>query len=287
MTKYIITTESGSDLKQDVIDRYDVRIVPMHVTMGDKTYIDGSFPVTKAFDYYKESGQLPKTSGSTPQDNTEVFQQVFADYPDAQIIHIGYSAVTTVSFNAARIASEEFKAGKIHLVDSKNVTLGLASIVEETAEYIEANPTTTPSDIIAFVEDIRERVRFIFLPKTLVYLHAGGRVSNMAFHGANLLNLHPTIKVEDGYLKSDKKYRGSFERCLKKTIDDFFKRYDIDPETIKVGGSPGVSSELKDLAYSLVAEHGATHPGAWFDTGTVISSHGGPEAFGMVGIERP
>lgn len=257
----------------------------MHVTMGDKTFIDGSFPVTEAFDFYNETGTLPKTSGSTPQDNSEIFQKVFEDYPDAQIIHIGYSAVTTVSFNAAHIAAEEFKPGSIHLVDSKNVTLGLATIVEETAKFIEANPTTTPEEIVAFVEDIRERVRFIFLPKTLVYLHAGGRVSNLAFHGANLLKLQPSIKVEDGYLKSDRKFRGSFERCLKRTIEDFFARYDIDPSTITLGGTPGMAPEYKQMAYDLVAKYGAT-PGDWFDTGAVISCHGGPEAFGMVGIER-
>lgn len=285
MTHYIITTESGSDLPQAVIDRYDVRIIPMHVTMGDKTFMDGSFPVTQAFDYYNETGTLPKTSGSTPQDNSVVFQQIFDQYPDAQIIHIAYSAVTTVSFNAARIASEEFRPGSIHLVDSKNVTLGLSAVVEETAKFIEANPTTTPEEIVAFVEDIRERVRFIFLPKTLVYLHAGGRVSNLAFHGANLLKLQPSIKVEDGYLKSDRKFRGSFERCLKRTIEDFFARYDIDPSTITLGGTPGMAPEYKQMAYDLVAKYGAT-PGDWFDTGAVISCHGGPEAFGMVGIER-
>ena len=285
MTHYIITTESGSDLPQAVIDRYDVRIIPMHVTMGDKTFMDGSFPVTQAVDYYNETGTLPKTSGSTPQDNSVVFQQIFDQYPDAQIIHIAYSAVTTVSFNAARIASEEFRPGSIHLVDSKNVTLGLSAVVEETAKFIEANPTTTPEEIVAFVEDIRERVRFIFLPKTLVYLHAGGRVSNLAFHGANLLKLQPSIKVEDGYLKSDRKFRGSFERCLKRTIEDFFARYDIDPSTITLGGTPGMAPEYKQMAYDLVAKYGAT-PGDWFDTGAVISCHGGPEAFGMVGIER-
>ena len=285
MTHYIITTESGSDLTQRVIDRYDVRIIPMHVTMGDKSYIDGSFPVTNAFDFYDETGTLPKTSGSTPQDNSEVFQRIFEEHPDAKIIHIGYSAVTTVSFNAARIAAEEFKPGSVHLVDSQNVSFGLAAIVEETAKFIEANPATSPEEIVAFVEDLRERVRFIFLPKTLVYLHAGGRVSNLAFHGANLLKLQPTIKVEEGYLKPDKKFRGSFERCLKRTIEDFFKRNAIDPATVTIGGSPGVLPEHKQLAYDYVAEYGVK-PSDWFNTGTVISSHGGPGAFGIVGIER-
>lgn len=284
MTKYIITTESGSDLPKEIIDRYNIQIIPMHVTMGDKTFPDGSFPVEDIYAYYDQTQTLPQTSGTTPQDNTEVFEKIIATHPDAQIIHIAYSGVTTVSYNAATIAAKEFD--NIHLVDSKNVSIGLTAIVKAAAEFIEANPETTPEEIIAFVEDVRERTRFIFLPNTLLYLKAGGRVSNLAFHGANLLNLHPTIILDNGYLVSGKKFRGSFERCIKKTVDHFFNNHDIDLETVMLGGSPGVTDENKELAYTLIQEYGAPIS-EWVPTGAVISSHGGPGAFGIVGIEKP
>lgn len=230
MTQYIITTESGSDLPKEFIDRYNIHIVPLHVTMGNKTYDDGSFEVEKTFEYYEKTGTLPQTAGSTPQDNTHVFQEIFDQYPNAHIIHIGYSAVTTVSFNAARIAAEEFE--NIHLVDSKHVSLGLTNVVKAAAEFIEENPEATPEEIVAYVEDVRERTKMVFLPQTLLYLRAGGRVSNLAFHGANLLSLYPTIVLENGYLVSGKKYRGSFERSLNKMLTHFFSTYTIDPETV-------------------------------------------------------
>ncbi|MFL2131967.1 DegV family protein [Ruoffia sp. FAM 20858] len=283
MTKFIITAESGSDLPKELVERYGVRIIPMHVTMGDETRPDGTFPVEEVFDFYEKTGTLPKTAGSTPDDNAKCFRQIFEEYPDAHIIHIAYSAVTTVSFNAAKIAAEDFE--NIHLVDSKNVAIGQTAIIKATAEYIENHPDASPEDIIAFVENIRERTRFIFLPNTLLYLKAGGRVSNLAFHGAALLNIHPTIVIEDGYLVSGKKYRGNFDRCIKKMIADFFNIYNIDPETVMVCGSPGVSDENKELVYSLLSQHNA-NTDQWFDTGAVISSHGGPGAIGLLGIER-
>lgn len=283
MTKFIITAESGSDLPKELVERYGVRIIPMHVTMGDETRPDGTFPVEEVFDFYEKTGTLPKTAGSTPDDNAKCFRQIFEEYPNAHIIHIAYSAVTTVSFNAAKIAAEDFE--NIHLVDSKNVAIGQTAIIKATAEYIENHPDASPEDIIAFVENIRERTRFIFLPNTLLYLKAGGRVSNLAFHGATLLNIHPTIVIEDGYLVSGKKYRGNFDRCIKKMIADFFNTYNIDPETVMVCGSPGVSDENKDLVYSLLSQHNA-NTDQWFDTGAVISSHGGPGAIGLLGIER-
>ena len=201
---YIITTESGSDLSKEIIDRYNIQIIPMHVNMGDQTYEDGSFDVQKVFDFYEETGTLPKTSGSTPQDNIEGFKKVFEEYPDAHIIHIAYSAVTTVSFNAANIAAQDFK--NIHLVDCKHVSIGAAAIVKATGQFIEDNLNTSPEDIIAFVEEIRQRTHMVFLPKTLLYLRAGGRVSNLAFLGANLLKIKPTIILENGSLVSGRRY---------------------------------------------------------------------------------
>lgn len=281
MTKYIITTESGSDLPKEYVDRYNVQIIPMHVTMGNDTMPDGSFEVEKAFQFYDETGTLPKTSGTTPDDNSRKFAEIRKKYPDAHIIHIDYSAVTTVSFNAAHIAAEDFE--NIHLVDAKNVTLGLSAIVISTAQFIDENPNVTPEEIIAYVEDVQERTRLVFLPKTLLYLKAGGRVSNLAFHGANLLKLQPTIILEDGYLVSGKKYRGSFERCLSKMLTDFFIEYDIDPATVLVGGAPGVTDAHKETVFKHLADNNVP-TSEWHQTGAVISSHGGPGAIGITGI---
>ena len=283
MKKYIITTESGSDLSKEIIHRYNIQVIPMHVTMDDQTYADGSFEVGKVFDFYEETGSLPKTSGSTPQDNTEVFKKVFAKYPDAHIIHIAYSAVTTVSFSAANIAAQDFE--NVSIVDSKNVTIGAAAIVKATAQFIEDNPNKSPEDIIAYVEDIRERTHMVFLPKTLIYLRAGGRVSNLAFYGASILKIHPTIILENGYLVSGKRYRGSFDRSLKKMINNFFTSHNIDPETVLVVGAPSVDDNYKEVISNLLRENGV-EKARWMRAGAVISCHGGPGAIGITGIEK-
>lgn len=283
MNKYIITTESGSDLSKEIIDRYNIQVIPMHVTMDDQTYPDGSFEVKKVFDFYEETGTLPKTSGSTPQDNTDVFKKVFAKYPDAHIIHIAYSAVTTVSFNAANIAAQDCE--NVHLVDSKHVSIGAAAIVKATAQFIEDNPNKSPEEIIAFVEDIRERTHMVFLPKTLLYLRAGGRVSNLAFFGANILKIYPSIEIVNGYLVSGKKYRVSFDSALKNIINDFFRNHNIDPETVLVVGAPSIDDIYKEEIHNLLKENGVQEA-RWMKAGAVISSHGGPGAIGITGIEK-
>ncbi len=283
MNKYIITTESGSDLSKEIIERYNVKVIPMHVTMDDKTYPDGSFNVQKVFDYFDETGNIPKTSGSTPQGNSDAFREITSKYPDAYIIHIGYSQVTSVSYNSANIAAQDFK--NIYLVDSKNVSIGAAVIVKATAEFIEKNPEVTPEEVVAFVEDIRERTQMVFLPKTLVYLKAGGRVSNLAFYGANLLRINPSIKLENGYLVSGEKYRGSIDRCVKKMINAFFEKYNMNLDSIMVVISPGVEDSEKEMIINLLKEKGINEV-KWMQAGAVISSHGGPGAIGIAGIEN-
>ncbi|MGB3161077.1 MAG: DegV family protein [Carnobacterium sp.] len=283
MTKYIITTESGSDISPQLVKRYGIYVIPMHVTMGSKTLDDGSFDVSDIYRFYDETGTLPKTSGSTPQDCTVVFEQIFAEHPDAHIIHIAYSAVTTVSYNSCVIAARELE--NIHIIDSKNVSGGLTAVVIATAKFIQTHPDSSPEEIVSFVEDVRERTRFVFLPQSLLYLKAGGRVSNAAYLGASLLKLHPTIILDNGYLVASKKYRGSYERCLKNTVKDFVTNFNIDPETLTIGGTDGLSEAYKQLGEATLNKYGYQDP-QWFTAGAVISSHGGPGAFGIIGIEK-
>ena len=66
MTTRILVAETGADIPPELARQHSIAIVPMHVSFGDKTYDDGTFPVSQIFDHYRTTGELPKTSGSTP-----------------------------------------------------------------------------------------------------------------------------------------------------------------------------------------------------------------------------
>ena len=283
MSKFVLVTESGGDLAQKYVDLYDVKIVPMHVNFGGETYDDSDLKSQDVFDYYDKNKVLPQTSGSTPGDFTKVFNEINENYPGAEIIYIAYSSVTTVSYNSARIAAEDFP--NVHMVDSKNVTVGLANVVISTAEFIKENPNTTADEIIKFVEDIRERTRFVFLPQSLLYLKAGGRISNVSYLGAMLLKIYPTINLENGYLVAGTKYRGSFNTAYKKMIDDFFERFDIDKSMIRLVRVQDLSDSHMSEIEEILKDYGVENI-EWFEAGSVISCHGGPGAVGLVGVEK-
>lgn len=104
MNNLVITVESGSDMPEDLAGQYGIFIVPMYVQFGDKTCADGSFPPSEVCRYFKETGKVPKTSGSSPDDYRKVFDEIHSRWPEKKILHLAYSAVTTCSFQSARIA---------------------------------------------------------------------------------------------------------------------------------------------------------------------------------------
>ena len=107
MKQIVLVAETGSDINPVLAAEYNIKIVPMHVSFDHETMEDGAFPVEKIVDYYEETGKLPKTSGSTPGDFETAFDRIHAEYPDAQLLYLAYSAVTTCSMQSAVLAAEE------------------------------------------------------------------------------------------------------------------------------------------------------------------------------------
>ena len=98
MKSIILVAETGSDITPELASRYGIFLVPMHVTFDHETLDDGAFPIQRICDYYHDTGKLPKTSGSTPDDFIRMFDDLHEKYPQAQILYLAYSAVTTCSY---------------------------------------------------------------------------------------------------------------------------------------------------------------------------------------------
>ena len=107
MQKIVLVAETGADIPQELAERYRIHIVPMHVSFGDILKDDGTFPAEEICRYYESTGELPRTSGSIPEDFIKAFDDIHSQNPEAQILYLAYSSVTTVSYQSALIASED------------------------------------------------------------------------------------------------------------------------------------------------------------------------------------
>ena len=283
MSRIILTTESGADLPLDVAEKHAVQVVPMHVIMDGKDYLDGSLPVEDIYEYHERTKKIPSTTATNVHEYEQFFKKIKANYPGCIIIHIGYTSKASSSFQNAIIATEELN--DIYLIDALNVTGGLAAIVMFAVDLLEKEPTIKPEYLVEKIESIIPKSRLAFVPGSLEFLKAGGRVSNLAYLGGALLKIKPRIELIDGKLVSTKKYRGNMSAVSEKLMHEYLNQYDINKESIYLLYSVGLDESIRDRMSHIAKENGFENI-KWMQAGAMISTHAGPGGFGIAGLER-
>ena len=286
MSAIILLAETGSDITPEIAQALNIRLVPMHVTMGDVTMDDGTFPAEDIHAYYERTGKTPTTSGSTPYDFESVLEEIFAADSDARVLYLAYSAVTTCSYHSCELALEEKPYAKnVRLVDTKHVSVGQGAVVMATARWLQSHPEATLEEAAVKAEQIGLETRMCFIPKNLDYLRAGGRCSNAVALVGNLLNLHPCIEIIDGRLIAGKKYRGAMTKLAPVLLREFTEKHALSKEHIYFINTPNMDEAIRTVLNTEAAALGYQNI-TWMRTGCVITSHGGPGAFGIVGTAR-
>lgn len=282
MTKILLTTESGADLPALFAKKHGVHVVPMHVIMDGKDHLDGHLPVQDIFDFYDRTKKIPSTAATNTHEYQEFFQKIRSEFPDHTIVHVGYTSKASVSYQNALQAAED--VDNIYLIDALNVTGGLTAVVMHAVALLEQQPDIDAVRLLEEIEAIVPKTRLAFVPGSLDFLRAGGRVSNMAYLGGALLKIKPCIELVDGKLVSTKKYRGNMIKVAENLLLDYLKQYDIDRQQIYFIYSIGLDEAVKERIDALAEENGF-HDRVWMEAGGMISTHSGPGGFGVAGVE--
>lgn len=281
MKKIILVAESGSDITKELAAKYGIHVVPMHVAFDDVTEDDGTFPAERIPEHYRNTGRLPKTSGSTPEDFIKAFDELHEKYPEAQILYLAYSAITTCSYQSAVIASED--RDYVTMIDTKQVSVGQAAVVVKVAEILAENPDMTVAQAAEEAMKVLSRAHMCFLPDNLEFLRAGGRVSNAAYLGSRILGIHPCIEILDGKLTATKKYRGKMVKVAAQLIKDYADEYKLSRDRIWFIYTVGLSDEVHASVEAAAKECGFKEI-VKVQAHGVITTHGGPAAFGIAGL---
>ena len=219
----IISSDSTCDLSQELIDRYQIRILPMGVSLGDNIYRDGiDITPDEIYAHHEKTGQLPKTSAINMSESADFFADLTRD--GSAVIHFTISSSMSATYHNARVAAEDFE--NVYVVDSKNLSTGNGLLVIAAAEM--ALKGMEAKEIAQNVSDLANCVDASFVVDNLEYLAKGGRCSAVAAFGANLLQLKPCVCVKNGAMGVGKKYRGKFEKTLISYVADRL----VSPEAI-------------------------------------------------------
>lgn len=281
MKTIVLVAETGSDLPLELAEKFDVQIVPMHVSFDGTSVDDGSFPPEQILDYYNQTGKLPTTSGSTPGDFERIFDQIHEKWPEAQILYLAYSAVTTCSYQSGIIAAEG--RDYVTAIDTMQVSVGQAAVVVAVAELLASQPELTIAQAAEAAKELISRAKMCFLPDNLEFLRAGGRVSNAAFLGSRILSLHPCIEILDGKLVATKKYRGKMTKVAAQLIQEYAVSCQLDRSRLWLVYTVGLSDDVRKNAEKAAKDCGFSEI-YWVKAGGVITTHGGPGAFGLAGL---
>ncbi len=283
MTRIILSTESGADLPKELVEKHQIQVVPMHVVMEGKDYLDGELSVEEVFDYHSRTKKIPSTAATNEHEYQALFKQIRTDFPESIIVHIGYTSKASASFQSALIAAEDFE--NLYLIDTLNVTGGLGAVVLYAANLLEQEPSIEPVQFIEKIEAIVPKTRLAFLPGSLDFLKAGGRVSNIAYIGGALLKIKPCIELKEGKLVSTTKYRGNMSIVAEKLMRDYLSQYTINRQQLYLIYSIGLAESIKKRMEEVAKEAGFEKV-TWMQAGAMISTHAGPGGFGIAGIEN-
>ena len=209
MNKFAVVTDSAADIPSDLAQRYDIRIVPLHVVMGDTDYRDGEdINTAQLLKLMKDADSLPRTSQPTPGDFLEVYKLLFTEgYREVLSIHLSRALSSTIE-SARGIAHEIPEGCRLEVVDSCSATVGQGAMVLEAAQVAQAGGTL--DEALERVLAIRSAHAIHFVPDTLENLVKGGRATKAQGFATTLLNIKLVIGLlEDGSIEVEKKAKGA------------------------------------------------------------------------------
>lgn len=276
-----ITADSTCDLPKELVKRFDIRIIPLTIIYGEESWRDG-VDITRddMYRHYRAGRLLPKTSAPSVQEFLDFFSPIVE--AGFEIVHLDISSELSNSYNAARLAADEL--GGVYVVDSRHLCCGVGLLAIEGAERRDGG---APAEAIAeHLRALVDKVETSFVLDTLEFMQKGGRCSNLAVLGANLLRLKPALEMSGGKLVVYKKYRGSIEQAAKQYIRERLAGKKVSPGHVIVVDSGDHDKALLKEVYELIRAAVPVKELHHADAGCTISAHCGPRALGIFFINE-
>lgn len=277
-----ILSDSTCDLSNELVERYNIGIIPLYVRLGDEEYLDGvNISPEQIYEWSDEHGETPKTAAASIEDISKYLDPSGTD----EYIIFTISSSMSASYNNVRLAAEELgMSDRVNVIDSANLSTGVGLLVVYATEL--AKEGKTAKEIVGEIEKTKDKVRASFVIDTLVYLYRGGRCSGLAAFFGTALKLHPRIAVADGAMHPEKKYRGSSRRY----VLDYVRDMEADlkkarPERVFITHS-GCDREVVESVREYLNGLGVFKEILETRAGSVVSSHCGPGTLGVLFIAQ-
>jgi len=281
MEKIALITDSASDITKDIVDKYNIKVLPFKIIYRDKEFSDG-IDITSQDVYATLESNTPTTSLPSMADIEALFEELKREgYTHA--IAVTISSKLSGFNNAIKLLSEDYPEIQTYVHDSKSISKGEVILISEAGEMI--NEGKSFEEIVNKLPEITDRIEIYFAIGTLEYLIRGGRIGKVAGTIAQFLHLKPIVSVDKG----GEYYTYAKVRGRKQSLH---KLYDIGTSKLseKKHDVYIMHGEAEEEAMAL-ADKLRTHEGANFvNFGGYLSPvsgvHSGPGFIGVLFYEK-
>ncbi|MCL2751848.1 MAG: DegV family protein [Firmicutes bacterium] len=221
MAKIKITSESTVDLSPDLIERYDIGVIPLFVTLDERTAFDGEdlFP-SDIYEFAEKTGKLPKTAARSSEDLKNFFEGIFAQgYTD--IIHCSISTHLSASYQSAVNAAAELRG--VTVIDVPALSSGTGLIAVYAAEL--AASGMLAAEIVSKARARLPHIQTSFIIDSMEYLYKGGRCSSMQLVAGKVLRIKPVLNLIEGKIEVGRKFMGQIDGSVLKYVDDTMEKF--------------------------------------------------------------
>ena len=281
MNKIALITDSTSDVDKEMIQKYDLKVLPLRIIYKDKEYID-RVTITPKEVYDNFVYEIPSTSLPSMQDMEEMYLKLEEEgYTHA--IAVVISANLSGTYNTLRLVSENHPSIKTCVFDSKSLTIGEAAIVEECGEMIKEGKSF--EQMVEALPEIRSRVTVYYAVDTLKYLIKGGRIGKVSGTIGEILNIKPIISINnDGVYYTYAKAKGK-KKAISKLVDIAREALEHTPCKIWVMHG-GAYEEVKAFSQTIAALPNITKL-SFGEISPVAGVHTGPGLLGIIVVKEP
>ena len=273
MTKIKIVTDSSVTIEPEVAKELDITIVPLSVMVDGVVYSDADLEEGEFLRLMQSSRNLPKTSQPPVGVFADVFEQLAED--GAQIISIHMSHALSGTVEAARQGATLANAD-VTVVDSSFTDQAMKFQVTEAAKL--AKEGASLEEILAKIEEVKEKTELYIGLSTLENLVKGGRIGRVSGLISSLLNIRVIMQMKDHQLEPLVKGRGA--KTFKEWLDDLtasLQNKQVAEIGISYAGSPELALEMKESLQPYVK-----NPISVLETGSIIQTHTGENAWAVL-----
>lgn len=275
-----IVTDSTAYLSPEVVEEYNITVIPFHVRIGDQAYLDGVDLDEETFhrQVYAQ-GLKPSTMSPTVAEFQRAYEKLNRE--TGSVITILLSTTLSKSYeNARRAADTLLGRCQIEVIDSRSVSVGLGILVELAARA--AAKGQSIDEIVRLVRGVISHIYVVFFSDTLAYLERGGRIGRAQALLGTILGIRPFLTLEEGEIMPIEKVR-TREQALEKLLE-FVMEFDSIKQLAIIKGDSKPSAETEAIVERLQGQFPDVSVPV-ISYGPVLASHIGPDTMGMIVYE--